>query len=82
MDQDVPLSVSIFTGSATVPNRFLIDVPGTTVEEKLKNEMYQRTGIRGESKQLLYLIGSMIGAFDSHLGAIFSLIIMSSCTRC
>lgn len=39
------------------------DVPGETAEEKLEIEIYRHTGIRGDSEQLLYLAGVMIGAF-------------------
>jgi len=51
-------------GSATVPNLFMTDIPGETAKEKLENEIYQHTGLRGNSEQLLYLIGVLIGAFD------------------
>jgi len=61
---DVPLSVPGFTGRAEVPQGLLADGIGRTVEEKLENEIYQHTGIRGQNKQLLYLIGCMPGAFD------------------
>ena len=61
---DVLFSVPRFTGHAIVPDGFLADGIGTRVEEKLENEIYQHTGIRGQSEQLLYLIGSMTGAFD------------------
>ena len=61
---NVTLSVPRLSGSATVPDAFMTDVPGRTANEKLENEIYQHTGIRGESEQLLYLIGYMIGAFD------------------
>ena len=47
-----------------MPDSFLSDVPGTTAKEKLENEVYQHTGVRGDSEQLLYLAGVMIGAFD------------------
>lgn len=61
---DVPLSVPGFTGRAEVPHGLLADGIGRTVEEKLENEIYQHTGLRGQSKQLLYLTGCMTGAFD------------------
>ncbi len=61
---NILLSVPGFTGQAIVPHGFLADGIGTRVEEKLENEIYQHTGIRGQSEQLLYLIGSMTGAFD------------------
>lgn len=65
-EQEIALSVvpGLIEGSATVPDAFLTDVPGKTAKEKLENEIYRHTGIRGESEQLLYLIGFMIGAFD------------------
>ena len=49
-------------GSATISNLFMTDVPGRTVKEKLKNKIYQYTGVRGDSEQLLYLIETIIGA--------------------
>jgi len=49
---------------ATVSDIFITDVPGRTANEKLKNKIYQYTGIRGESEQLLYFIGFIIRAFD------------------
>lgn len=61
---NVSLSVPGFTGQAAIPNGFLADGIGRRVEEKLENEVYQHTGIRGQSEQLLYLIGFMNGAFD------------------
>lgn len=61
----------LLRASATVPDAFMTDVPGITANEKLENEIYQHTGIRGESDQLLYLIVTMIGGFDS-LGIIRS----------
>jgi hypothetical protein len=63
--ENIALSVPrLLSGSATVPDAFMTDVPGRTANEKLENEIYQHTGIRGESGKLLYLIGLMIGAFD------------------
>lgn len=53
------------SGSATVPGALLTDMPGRTANEKLEDEIYQHTGIRGGREQLLYLIGFMVGAFDS-----------------
>ena len=61
---DVPLSVPGLTGRAKVPGGLLADGVGRTVEEKFENEIYQHTSIRGQSEQLLYLIGSIIGAFN------------------
>lgn len=61
---NVSLSVPGFTGQAALPQGFLADGIGRRVEEKLENEVYQHTGIRGQSEQLLYLIGCMNGAFD------------------
>ena len=61
---NIALSVPGLRGSATVPDAFMTAVPGGTANEKLENEIYQHTGIRGESEQLLYLVGVMIGAFD------------------
>jgi hypothetical protein len=60
----IPLNVSGLQGSATVSDSFITDVPGRTAEKKLENEIYRHTDIRGDSKQLLYLAGVMIGAFD------------------
>jgi hypothetical protein len=65
--ENIALSVPGVPGlsrSATVPDAFMTDIPGRTAKEKLENEIYQHTSIRGESKQLLYLVGFMIGAFD------------------
>ena len=50
-------------GSTTIPDLFVTDVPGRTAKEKLEIEIYQHSGIRGDSEQLLYLAGVMIGAF-------------------
>ena len=61
---NISLSVPIFTGQVAVPCGFLADRIGRGAEEKLENEVYQHTGIRGQSEQLLYLIGFMNGAFD------------------
>lgn len=49
-------------GRAELPKGFLADGVGGTVEEKLENEIYQHTGIKGHSDQLVYLIGSLNGA--------------------
>jgi hypothetical protein len=51
---------------ATVPDAFMRVVPGETASEtrKLKNEIYQHTGITGESEQYLYLGGIMTEAFE------------------
>lgn len=62
-EQSLSLSVPTYPGLASVPNGFLT-VPGETAEKKLKNEIYQHTGIKGESEQLICLIGFMNGAFD------------------
>ncbi|MCJ1458364.1 hypothetical protein MMC28_008736 [Mycoblastus sanguinarius] len=61
---NVSLNVPGFSGKAAVPQGFLADGMGRRVEEKIENEIYQHTGIRGQSEQLLYLIGFMSGAFD------------------
>ena len=62
---DVPLSLPGHMGRAKIPHGFLADGVGRTVEEKLENEIYQHTGIRGQhSEQLLCLIGSLNGAID------------------
>jgi hypothetical protein len=58
--KDIALSVPGLQGSATVPGPFLTDVPGRTAKEKLENEIYQHTGLRGDSEQLLYLTGVMM----------------------
>ncbi|KAF2711205.1 hypothetical protein K504DRAFT_466228 [Pleomassaria siparia CBS 279.74] len=64
--RDIPLSVpGLSVGPTTVPDAFIADVPGNTVQEKLENMIYMHTGIRGESEQLWYLIGCMIKAFDT-----------------
>ena len=60
---DVPLGVPGLRSSTTIPDSFMRDVPGDSAEEKLENEIYRNTGIRGQSEQLLYLSGVMIGAF-------------------
>jgi hypothetical protein len=51
-------------GSVTIPESVMINTPGSTARQKLEYAIYQRTGLHGDSKQLLYLIGFMIGAFD------------------
>ncbi|KAF7514237.1 hypothetical protein GJ744_000007 [Endocarpon pusillum] len=61
--ENIDLSVPGLTGSATVPDAFMRDVPGRTAKDKLKNEIYQHTGISEESEHLLYLVRSMVGAF-------------------
>lgn len=61
---DISLSMPGFTGRAEVPYGLLADGIGDTVEEKLENEIYQHTGIKGQSMQLLCLIGCMTCAFD------------------
>ena len=63
--QNIALSVDGLTGSVTVHNTFLTDTPGNTVKQKLENEIYQHTDIRGKGEQLLYLVGSMLGVFGS-----------------
>lgn len=47
-----------------------MDGVGATVEEKLENEIYQHTGIMGQSKQLLHLIACMNGCIRLPLGII------------
>lgn len=64
-ERDVTLGVPGLIGSTTVPDEFMTTAPGATAQEKLENTIYMHTGIRGESAQLWYLIGSMIKAFDS-----------------
>ena len=54
----------LLSGQAEIPSQFLRDVPGETAEEKLENEIYRHTGIRGKSEKLLYLVSCMTGAFD------------------
>ena len=71
--ENIALSVPRLSGSATIPEAFMTDVPGRTANEKLENEIYQHTGIKGRSEQLLYLIGFMIGAFDC-LGTSFKVV--------
>ena len=48
----------------------MTDVPGRTAKEKLENEIYQYTGIKGDGEKLLYLMGLMIRAFDLSLDII------------
>ena len=62
--ENIALSVLGMRGSATISDAFMTAVPGRTANEKLENEIYQHTGIRGESEQLSCLVGVMIGAFD------------------
>lgn len=47
-------------GWTTIPGSFMTDAPGETADEKLEREIYLRTGIMGDSAQLLYLKGAMI----------------------
>lgn len=61
--QDLALSIPGLRGFAVVPPEFVRDVPGRTPNEKLENEIYQNTGIRGQSEKLFYLVGKMVGAF-------------------
>jgi hypothetical protein len=61
---NIPLSLQHLAGSVTIPDTFMLNTPGKTAKKKLQFEIYQRTGVDGDSKQLLYLIGFMIGAFD------------------
>ncbi|KAJ6197806.1 hypothetical protein J3E72DRAFT_192606 [Bipolaris maydis] len=63
-EQRLGLNLPGLIGSTTVPDGFISTAPGTTGNEKLQNTIYMYTGIRGESAQLWYLIGFMIGAFD------------------
>ncbi len=63
--ENVALSVPGLTGLAVIPDAFMRDVPGKTATEKLENEIFEGTGIRGKSEQLLHLVQSMTGAFDS-----------------
>lgn len=44
--ENIALSVPGLTGSATVPDAFMTDIPGKTAKEKLENEIYQHTGIK------------------------------------
>lgn len=55
----------LLTGTTQIPGTFLTDTPGRTANEKLENEIYIHTGIKGQSEQLLYLIGVMIRAFET-----------------
>lgn len=62
--KNIALGVPGLQGSVTIPSSSMTDVPGRTAKEKLENEIYQHTGVKGDSEQLLYLAGIMIGAFD------------------
>jgi hypothetical protein len=44
---------------------FLTGVPGNTATDKLKNELRVRTGVTGDSQQLVYLVGWMTGMFNA-----------------
>lgn len=61
---DIELSVPGLIGETQIPEAFITDTPGRTANEKVENEIYIRTGIKGQSEQLLHLIGVMIRAFD------------------
>jgi hypothetical protein len=62
--RNITIRVPGLTGSPILPDAFMTDVPGRTAREKLENEIYRHTGIRGESEQLLNLVGVMSGAFS------------------
>lgn len=65
--ENVPLEVPGLIGSSTVP-AFTTSVSSDTARKKLKEmleqEIYSRTGIYGQSEQLLYLKCYMVEAFD------------------
>lgn len=54
--EDTCLSTSLLSGRAEIPSGFLRTGLGETVVQKLENEIYQRTGVCGESDQLLRLV--------------------------
>ncbi|KAK7177457.1 hypothetical protein PSPO01_16495 [Paraphaeosphaeria sporulosa] len=63
-EKEVTLGIPGLVGSTIVPATFPNGTPEATVQEELQNAIYLHTGIKGESAQLWYLIGSMIRAFE------------------
>ncbi|KAI4164367.1 MAG: hypothetical protein LQ342_002014 [Letrouitia transgressa] len=60
--EDIALHMSGLQGSITVPDSFMTDIPGRTAKEKLENEIYRNTDIRGDSEQMRYLAEVLAGA--------------------